>query len=341
MKTKFDYIGHHQQAYNAVLSQIPTGKGHRNAELLPKAAWHAVKLGMDEADFADQILDASAGSDPISQSEIYRAFKTASEKIRHTTVNGTRRIYTATQRMASPDYVPHLIQAGGHSAHAGALRAISPVDVESLRSSPNAQTVAFLNALWQPKDILHIFTKEYPAKGKPGSNLLPQEVWVRGYQYRTPKGDIIIANPFTGNPSTNSEGAESYITKDCLAGYPYALIEFDALSLGQQCAFWLGFLQKSKYRDLLASLVYSGGKSIHGLLRINASDVLAQGAWRTRLHNLFASNPNKSLSADPAGFLPRQGTRLAGALRNGDGPVQELLYLKPQYADNNQIIGSL
>ena len=204
MKTKFDYIGHHQQAYNAVLSQIPTGKGHRNAELLPKAAWHAVKLGMDEADFADQILDASAGSDPISQSEIYRAFKTASEKIRHTTVNSTRRIYTATQRMASPDYVPHLIQAGGHSAHAGALRAISPVDVESLRSSPNAQTVAFLNALWQPKDNLHIFTIERPSRGKPGSNLLWQEAWVRGYQVRTPKGDGIIANPFTGNPSVNS-----------------------------------------------------------------------------------------------------------------------------------------
>ena len=340
MKTKFDYIGHHQQAYNAVLSQIPTGKGHRNAELLPKAAWHAVKLGMDEADFADQILDASAGSDPISQSEIYRAFKTASEKIRHTPVNSTRRIYTATQRMTSPDYVPHLIQAGGHSAHADALRAISPVDVESLRSSPNAQTVAFLNALWQPKDNLHIFTIERPSRGKPGSNLLWQEAWVRGYQVRTPKGDGIIANPFTGNPSVNS-GVESYITKDCLAGYPYALVEFDALSLGQQCAFWLGFLQKSKYRDLLASLVYSGGKSIHGLLRINALDILAQGAWRTRLHNLFASNPNKSLCADPAGFLPHQGTRLAGALRNGDGPVQELLYLRPQFATETPVIGSI
>ena len=143
MKTKFDYIGHHQQAYNAVLSQIPTGKGHRNAELVPKAAWHAVKLGMDEADFADQILDASAGSDPISQSEIYRAFKTASEKIHHTPVNSTRRIYAATQRMTSPDYVPHLILAGGHSAHAGALRAILPVDVESSAPRPTRRRWPF------------------------------------------------------------------------------------------------------------------------------------------------------------------------------------------------------
>ena len=93
---------------------------------------------------------------------------------------------------------------------------------------------------------------------------------------------------------------------------------------------------------LSSSMLFrSGGKSIHGLLRINASDVLAQGAWRTRLHNLFASNPNKSLCADPAGFLPRQGTRLAGALRNGDGPVQELLYLRPQFAADTPVIGSL
>ena len=99
--------------------------------------------------------------------------------------------------------------------------------------------------------------------------------------------------------------------------------------------------QKSKHRDLLASLVYPDGKSIHGLLRINASDDLAQGAWRTRLHNLFDSNPNKSLCADPAGFLPRQGTRLAGALRNGDGPVQELLYIRPQFATETPVICSM
>ena len=92
---------------------------------------------------------------------------------------------------------------------------------------------------------------------------------------------------------------------------------------------------------MLAMLVYSGGKSIHGLLRINASDILAQGAWRTRLRNLFASNPNKSLCADPAGFLPRQGTRLAGARRNGNGPVQELLYLRPQFITETPVISSI
>ena len=324
----FDFKRHHQSAYEDALSLIPNGKGCRNSKLLPAAAWHAAKLGMDKDEFVQQVLDASAGSDPLSRSEIRRAFESACAKVGKSDLMGKWREIRKLEQLGTPDYVPHLIRAGGHRADADALREMSPVDVKSLRSSPSAQTVAFLSALWRPKDYLHIFTIARPSRGKPGSNLMWQEVWVRGYQFRTPKGDGIIPNPFTGAPSVNADGIESYITKDCLAGYPYALVEFDALPLGLQCAFWLGFLQKSKYRDRLASLVYSGGKSIHALLHIDAPDIFAHEDWRTRLCKLFASNSDKAFCADPAGFLPRQGTRLAGARRNGDGPVQELLYLK-------------
>ena len=76
------------------------------------------------------------------------------------------------------------------------------------------------------------------------------------------------------------------------------------------------------------SLVYSGGKSIHGLVEISATDVDAWGKAIDKL--LYAvANPNASEAyrADRACKNPDRLTRLAGAMRPDKGTTQSLLWL--------------
>lgn len=331
MKARFDYEVFHRQAFEEAIAEIPNGHGRRNTSLLPKAAYHAAKLGMDEEEYATRVADASAGCDPLRPDEIARAFKTAVEKVGADVSTGRFAFVSSHVQRGRPNYVPDLIERGGGTAHAAALRALSPVKVTGLADSPRAQTEAFLSLLWPPEDWLYLFDIEHPSPGVPGGSLRQVRDWMRVLQTGDIFMDGLVPNPFTGHPVTRTDGTASFITKDCLASFPYALVEFDRMPLGQQCALWTGFLAASSYRDRLAALTYSGGKSIHALIRINANDPFAQEHWRTVLTELFASNPVPALRADRAGFSPRQGTRLAGVKRACTGPVQELLYLRPMW----------
>lgn len=330
MKRKFDYTGHHRSAFEQALAEIPNGHGHRNTRLLPTAAYHAVKIGITEEEYATRIAEASSGCDPLKPSEIHRAYRTAAEKIGCEVSNGSYSPHcTPAIRSGAPLYVPALIEAGGKTAAIGDLAALSPTPTDIATDSPQGHTAAFLRALWHPEEILYLFRIENPSSGIPGANLKSQSEWVAEATSRGIYLDGLVPNPFTGLPKSRPDGTVSYITKESLASFPYALIEFDNLPLDEQCALWLGYLRHSTDREKLAALTFSGGKSIHALLYIGEEDIVAQTKSRNRLTDLFACHPDKRYRADPAGFTPRQGTRLPGVKRDFTGPLQQLIYLNP------------
>ena len=226
------------------------------------------------------------------------------------------------QPFGIPSTVPELIRAGGGEADAKDLIARSPVDLSGLRKDPHAQTAAFLSALYGEDDLLFVKRREIE-NAVPGENLLPRRDWT---PERLAGRDCLYRNPLTGKMSETKGGVDSFAAKDCIAVHRYALLEFDHLSLRKQAAFWLGVLVSSPLAPRLVSLTWSGGKSIHGLIRINA-DQLTAPLWEKHLRERFASNPEMRYKADSCGFKPHGGTRLAGARRNGNGAVQELLYL--------------
>ncbi|MDO5320155.1 MAG: hypothetical protein Q4G65_16130 [bacterium] len=191
----------------------------------------------------------------------------------------------------------HLIAKGGQTATGAALRALSPVDVVALGPCGKGHTEAFLRHLWRPDDWLYLFSVEHPASGIPGRTLRRQREWLDLLSHGPVYCDGIVPNPFSGEPVARADGTSSYITGDCLARYPYVLVEFDDMPLGRQCALWRGFLNASGHRNRLAALTYSGGKSIHALIRIDAGDLLAQTHWRFVLTNLFAGSPDRVLCA--------------------------------------------
>ena len=229
-----------------------------------------------------------------------------------------------------PRYVRDMVAAGGGVATSADLRTLSPFPVPS---DGKGQTAAFLRSLFAPADVLHVFRDDAPTAGKPGKNLMPCREWLaRMERGETMHGDLIVPNPFTGAEADTTDGRKSYIAQSCLARFPFVVAEFDAMPLRVQAAFWRGLLSTSPLAPMVAALVYSGGKSIHGLLHVGSR---APADWQTnrdRLRRLLAADPDPAFRADDQAMRPRTGTRLPGVRRlgGGGGRLQALLYLNPE-----------
>ena len=312
---------HKQEAwYQSCLDAFAQQGNRYNA--IPRLTWCAVRLGIP----TEQVIaDAQAAGVTDRDGDIRRGMMSAAAKI------GTRPATGYTHRRREvrqtfPDYVRGLIRDGDGVLGLDALRALSPVNLSALQSS-QAQMAAFLTALYEPHDYLHIFANDCHRRGVIGHDILTRDEWLERMR-RTGNlgGDCLGKNPLTGRQGTNGNGEPSYTSRDCIAAYRYALIEFDALPLKDQCAFWAGWLRRPNLAPQLVALTFSGGKSIHGLVRTGADAVTAPTRERN-LRDLLCADPDKLYCADANTLKPHGGTRLAGATRHSNGKRQELLYL--------------
>lgn len=306
--------------YQSCLSAFAQPGNRYNS--IPPLTWCAVCLGIPTEQL---IADAQAAGVTDRDGDIRRGMMSAAAKIATRPATG----YTPRRRevrQTFPGYVRRLILDGGGAADFDALRTLSPVNLCALQS-PQAQTAAFLTALYTPQDYLHIFANDRHRRGVIGRDILTRDEWIERMR-RTGDlgGDCLCKNPLTGRQGTNGKGEPSYTSRDCIAAYRYALIEFDALPLHEQCAFWAGWLRRPNLAPQLVALTFSGGKSIHGLVRTGADAVTAPSRERN-LRDLLCADPDKRYCADANTLKPHGGTRLAGAIRHGNGKRQELLYL--------------
>ena len=106
------------------------------------------------------------------------------------------------------------------------------------------------------------------------------------------------------------------------------LVEFDALPLGGQILFWRNLLlDGTPLAQAVASITYSGGKSLHALVRVRED---GWEAARGLLRRLLCTDPDPALRADEQALRPIVKTRLPGASRRTNGKAQDLLYLAPE-----------
>ncbi len=98
-------------------------------------------------------------------------------------------------------------------------------------------------------------------------------------------------------------------TKDInITDFRYALVESDSIALEEQNAL---------IRELelpVAVMVYSGGKSIHAIVRVDASDITE---YRKRVAYLYDVCQKNGLVPDKNCKNPSRLTRLPGVIRNG------------------------
>ena len=293
----------------------------------PALAYCAASLGIP----TEQVIeDAHAAGVTNRDGDIRRNMNWAAAVVGSRPATG----YTSRrreERQTFPGYVRALIDAGGGKADFDALRALSPINLSSLQS-PQAQTAAFLAALYAPLDLLFIFPniEDRHPRGEIGRNILTRDEWLERLRHTgNLGGDCIGKNPLTGRQGTNHKGEPSFISQNCIAAYRYALLEFDHLTLQEQAAFWRGWLSDTKRATTLAALTFSGGKSVHGLIRTGADDVTTP-AVEQQFKSLFCSDPDKRYVADKNTLRPDGGTRLAGAVRRDNGKTQQLLFLNPE-----------
>lgn len=179
---------------------------------------------------------------------------------------------------------------------------------------PVRQLIDYLEALFEPADnvgyVVQCFQRDgewKPTKGcwdRTAGQLIEALTQCGGDigavlgDYNQEAGAWIRFNPLDGQGCKN----------DNVSDFRYALVESDEGELAQQNAV---------IHDLelpCAALVYSGGKSLHAIVRVDAPD---HAEYKRRVDYLYAVCRKNGLVLDPQCRNPSRLSRMPGAMRGG------------------------
>ncbi len=305
--------------------------GQRHAHLL-RLANLGVMAGLRDDQIESEIR-SNGGTPLLSEAEVRSAVRKSRGSTQPLTLRpGTTWAGRPAQRQPNPlglgatTYVHQMISIGEGSTFE-TLASASPIMIPDV---PVNQAALFLETMFAPHEFVFCGWMS-PVRGMEGS-VSPASDRVQYFlRDRIDVTPLFTCNPLTGKEGLTKDGKPSRRCAACVASYRYCLIEFDAPPLSLQCAFWGGVIAS---RTLpLRSLVYSGGKSIHGLVEVGCQDA---ASWMQTTNTLFfaVANPlaKKEHQADRACRTPERLTRLPGAERPDTGKVQSLLWLAPRVA---------
>lgn len=202
--------------------------------------------------------------------------------------------------------------------------------------------LSFLSVAFNPDDKVYIGTGR-EGKHKQRSHIKTVESWrdyfstildhVKNASSLAEKKQILIAmgfeyslfciNPLTGEPNDKN----SFRSDDCVCEYRYVLLESDKLPLGQQVALLKGL------KLPIVSMTYSGGKSIHALVRADAlgfGNIKDKSDWAQKI-KLGLFSQIVLLGFDRANSNPSRLSRLPGMLRPDKDVFQRLLYINTNF----------
>lgn len=165
----------------------------------------------------------------------------------------------------------------------------------------STENVGYVTETWE-KDGKHLPTSgSYDRTAGELIQLLNRCEGDLGRVFGDPKeeaGAWIRFNPLDGKGVKN----------DNVTDYRYALVESDSTDLAKQNAI---------IRELelpVACLVYSGGKSVHAIVRVEAKDY---NEYRTRVDYLYSICKKNGLAVDSQNKNPSRLSRMPGVIRNG------------------------
>ncbi|MBS5687409.1 MAG: AAA family ATPase [Faecalibacterium prausnitzii] len=179
---------------------------------------------------------------------------------------------------------------------------------------PAQQLKRYLQALFEPDEYVAYVTESFmaadrrrPAKGcwDRTAGQLIEELDACGDDVGKVMGDC---DPEIGawicfNPVDGTGRKDANVTS-----FRYALVECDNMEPGKQLA------AIHQMELPCAALVYSGGKSIHAIVRVNAPDY---AEYRKRVDYLYATCQKNGLTLDQQNRNPSRLSRMPGILRAG------------------------
>lgn len=179
---------------------------------------------------------------------------------------------------------------------------------------PAQQLKRYLQALFEPDEYVAYVTESFmaadrrrPAKGcwDRTAGQLIEELDACGGDVGKVMGDC---DPEIGawicfNPVDGTGRKDANVTS-----YRYALVECDNMEPGKQLA------AIHQMELPCAALVYSGGKSVHAIVRVNAPDY---AEYRKRVDHLYSICQKNGLTLDQQNRNPSRLSRMPGILRAG------------------------
>lgn len=226
----------------------------------------------------------------------------------------------ASQRPApavEPGAFARLVAQGRGMTEAD-IAARSPISVDV----PTHETAALvLQQLYEEEEL--VFIGDDRTIGRMGNSIRPAGEWAdlmrRSGAVAWPK---VIPNPLSGRAAPKKSGSGESLRGDaCVAAHRFAVVEMDSCPLTDQLAFW------AAVKMPVACLIHSGGKSVHGWVRVDCRD----GAeWQAEVERKLFPSYLEPMGFDSACKNAARLSRMPGHCRKDKGQIQRLLYLAPQ-----------
>lgn len=293
---------------------LPARGGGLHSALL-SAANHGALAGLDEyALLAD--LEPAARERGADQREIRAAVQTALRDC-GTVPGADGRVYRPTP---PPKPKPAInaaaalraILARGEGFAEADLWEASPVRIDW---PPDEDAARVLQAIYPPEARLFIGGR---CDAGPVQTVAE---WTAAFSAGAPVPEHVIPNPLTGRHGLTKDGKPSRRADSCTAEYRCAVVEFDTMPRAQQIAFWAGC------RLPVYALIDSGGKSIHGWVRIPG--VTTADQWARDVGGLLYQQHLIPLGVDPTCRNPARLSRMPGHFRKEKERWQRVLFLAP------------
>lgn len=178
---------------------------------------------------------------------------------------------------------------------------------------PWEELIKYLSVLFDPDEIVGYVTESFKAdngryipKGKGHYDRTAGELIAELEKYKSIEYALGTSNPEGGawirfNPLDGNGAKDVNVTS-----YKYALVECDELDLAKQNAL---------IRELqlpVAALVYSGKKSIHAIVKVNA---LSYHEYKERVNQLYEICKSNGLNIDTQNKNPSRLSRMPGVVR--------------------------
>jgi len=317
-----------RRRFNLDLQHLAGIVGERNAHLLAICN-RGLNAGFGDEEIERRILEAS-GNPPLSVEEVRRAIAKAhvnrdEGSAKHGNTPAADK--TADAHKARPAFAPQrgIVRKMIEEGHGtwDDLAALSPValpDGED-EASRLLRAVTCVRTLYGARDRLCLGDLH-------STTVKPREEWVAD-MIESPLRtwpERMGTNPFTGLVGKTTEGRDSTRCKATVATWRYALLEFDHLPLDDQRAFWIGIIRRHALP--VAAITFSGSRSLHGLVRVDAETEAGYSRAWDKLQAFFASplDPVEE-RCDTSCRDGSRMTRLPEASNVETGEVQSLLYL--------------
>ncbi len=200
------------------------------------------------------------------------------------------------------------------------LKVIEGIEVDELKIPkewhPKAQIIKYLETLFEADENVGYVTdcwqndegRNLPKRGccdrtagqliQELSKLSDDDIGAVFGDYNPEAGAWIRFNPLDGNGVKNIN----------VTDYRYALVESDSIDIATQSTL-------IKELELpVAALVYSGGKSVHAIVKVEAANA---DEYRNRIDYLYKVCKKNGLPVDEQNKNPSRLSRMPGVMRNG------------------------